>query len=428
MEDREMKFQGNNYLADLIGINSLKHVIEYNGARFLINRIKNKLGMEYNFGQITRDSNENTFNWIDHYFPGHTRTIHQRTKFTSFFDVKKVDKRTFIFINTTGIRIGSYEKLFSEDDGAVNIYIYIFGKKAMRYWKQLDACIEKDSGPKGERLVYNIKKCINGDWNITNDNLKKRDMSQLFYAHGEKKAVEDHIDKFLSTYKLYSEKGIPYKTGILLYGRPGTGKTSMANAICTKYGRSLVSINVNNLQDIDLPWLSNILTDDDKEEFVVIFEDMDTLFINRSEKESNLNIDHNAIIQNLLQFLDGVSSPNNVIFIGTTNYIDRIDPAILREGRFDLKVEVKGLDKAGAVDMLKSFDLKEHEIMGILKKYDDERKEDDEPGIYNQAKLQSQLLSIAGIKNYDTENGGILAKPTENREDVDDDDEDEDDE
>lgn len=76
MEDREMKFQGNNYLADLIRINSLKHVIEYNGARFLINRIKNKLGMEYNFGQITKDSNENTFNWIDHYFPGHTRTIH----------------------------------------------------------------------------------------------------------------------------------------------------------------------------------------------------------------------------------------------------------------------------------------------------------------------------------------------------------------
>lgn len=60
----------------------------------------------------------------------------------------------------------------------------------------------------------------------------------------------------------------------------------------------------------------------------------------------------NANIKQLLQFLDSSQSPNNVIFIATTNYIDRLDHALVRKGRFDLKIELDDFNKDTARKML----------------------------------------------------------------------------
>jgi chaperone BCS1 len=61
------------------------------------------------------------------------------------------------------------------------------------------------------------------------------------------------------------------------------------------------------------------------------------------------------ILQEFLQFLDGINSPSNVIFVATTNHIDHIDPALLRKGRFDLKYEMNKISYDLAAEMIKDM-------------------------------------------------------------------------
>ena len=98
-----------------------------------------------------------------------------------------------------------------------------------------------------------------------------------------------------------------------------------------------------------------------------------------------------------MQFLDSNSSPTNVIFIATTNHIERLDSALLREGRFDLKVEVKPLSRPEAELFGKSFDLSEDMVTDILNTIDSESTE---RGMYNQSRLQARLLACIENKSY----------------------------
>jgi len=96
--------------------------------------------------------------------------------------------------------------------------------------------------------------------------------------------------------------------------------------------------------------------------------------------------------------LDSNSSPTNVIFIATTNHIERLDDALLREGRFDLKVEVKSLARPEAGLFGKSFDLSEDVVTDILNTMD---AESEDKGTYNQSKLQARLLACIENKSYE---------------------------
>lgn len=139
---------------------------------------------------------------------------------------------------------------------------------------------------------------------------------------------------------------------------------------------------MSNIENIDLADLASVLNNDNNR-YVILLEDIDTIF-NLDRKEGKGNRDDKKIINNLLQFLDSKTSPNNAIFIATTNYVDRLDSAILRDGRFDIKIEVKGICKETAKKMCQSFNLSSSDIDTILK---------DETYPINQSYLQNKILN-----------------------------------
>ena len=96
----------------------------------------------------------------------------------------------------------------------------------------------------------------------------------------------------------------------------------------------------------------------------------------------------------MIQFLDSNSSPKDVIFIATTNNIDALDEAIIRDGRFDLKVKVGSIDKVGAKKMISSFDINEEGSAEILTNF-----KDNEDNI-NQSTLQKYILEYYKTKIY----------------------------
>ena len=155
----------------------------------------------------------------------------------------------------------------------------------------------------------------------------------------------------------------------------------MALAIADYLNYDLITINLNNFSKLQIGSITSAI-DNDSSNYVILFDEIDTLFSNRDE---DIDQNHKEAISNLLAFLDSPLSPNNVVFVATTNYIDRLDKAVIRKGRFDKAIEIKNISYNTAVKMCKSFGLSASEVNNILK---------DEKGLYNPASLQSKILEI----------------------------------
>lgn len=129
------------------------------------------------------------------------------------------------------------------------------------------------------------------------------------------------------TKDLFDKYGFVYKRSSLLHGRPGTGKTVLVNRIIreTIAKGGIVLFNPNpQLMSKAYEQLEELQSDTMT---MVVFEEIDEI-LKRYESD-------------LLSILDGEIQKRNVIYMATTNYIDRIPARIMRPGRFSTVIEVK---------------------------------------------------------------------------------------
>jgi predicted AAA+ superfamily ATPase len=258
-----------------------------------------------------------------------------------------------------------------------DLYIYIFGHRCMKYIKEFKTLLNKRDKDSKNDIIYTVNS-IGGSrgTDISCLNLQKRSLDSLIFSNNEVGIVRDFINRFNNGNTFYTEKQLTYKTGILLYGKPGTGKSSLVKAIATEYHRGIVQIAVSNIDNIDFSHLTMMINNENEERYIVLFEDIDTLFLNRDESESKSDKDYNGIINKLLQFLDSNSSPNDVIFIATTNHLERLDEALIREGRFDLKLEVDEITKKDVTRFIETFDLDPSLTDEVIETYIEKKRTD----------------------------------------------------
>ncbi|KAI5780925.1 BCS1 N terminal-domain-containing protein [Geopyxis carbonaria] len=170
--------------------------------------------------------------------------------------------------------------------------------------------------------------------------------------------VED-IEEYLSpsTARWYGYRGIPYRRGYLLYGPPGTGKSSLSFAAAGIFGLRIyvLSLASTMLTEDRLSTLFSTLPT----KCIVLLEDVDSAFVDRGthspevvtgpakpgqplRPDPSKPADRVGIsFSGLLNAIDGVSSQEGRILIMTTNHIEKLDPALIRPGRVDLKIEFK---------------------------------------------------------------------------------------
>lgn len=302
----------------------------------------------------------------------------------------KLDDNTFCFAQI-GSFIDQWNVLLNR--GNINhsgMAIYIFGKHYKKYVKEFKDILKMKNDT--SIYIYNIKGYSHSDNNdqgvdSIGTKLERRPIDTLFFNDHIKEKVFDHIDNFLINKELYESKGLSYKTGILLYGAPGTGKTSFATALASKYNYNIIVVDMTTFDKLDINTLS-ICINADESKYIVLLEDIDTLFTSLNREDNNIDKDERKIVNKMLQFLDSSSSPNDVIFIATTNHIEMLDEALTRDGRFDLKLEIGNLEKETALEMIKSFNINDekliNEILSICK---------NDKGLYNPAKLQNVIIS-----------------------------------
>lgn len=145
--------------------------------------------------------------------------------------------------------------------------------------------------------------------------------------------VKDFVDK--DTKKWYFEKGIPYKRSYLFYGVPGSGKTSIISVLAGTYNKPVCYLAPTHPMMNDEALKSAIISA--PEGGIIIFEDVDGLF----SKDRKSTVRNHLTFSGLLNALDGVGSGFGQIFILTTNFRDRLDSALIRNGRVDLQIEFK---------------------------------------------------------------------------------------
>ena len=171
-----------------------------------------------------------------------------------------------------------------------------------------------------------------------------RSIESVIINKKSKDTLLEQIKWFLNNEEFYRKNSIPYRLGIMLYGPPGTGKTSLIKALATEF-----NLPINNITGLsDMTRLAV-----EQNTFNVI-EDIDSYQISKDREKENEQIlikEKEFNIANVLNVLDGLTSKDNYIIIATTNHLNKLDEALIRPGRFDIKIELGYVD----MEMLKDF-------------------------------------------------------------------------
>ncbi|MGB9860579.1 MAG: ATP-binding protein, partial [Moorellaceae bacterium] len=175
-----------------------------------------------------------------------------------------------------------------------------------------------------------------------------------------KKRVMRAMSAALDTTGVYAQYGLSPPGGILLYGPPGTGKTSFARACADAFGCAFYVVNasaiVGSLVGQSEKAVSSLFQHARANRPAVIFwDEIDA--VARRRDGASLNRPSDLVLNVLLAEMDGFQSKGEkgVLVIGATNRVDVLDPAILRPGRFDEKIEVGLPDAQTRVVMLEFF-------------------------------------------------------------------------
>ena len=168
----------------------------------------------------------------------------------------------------------------------------------------------------------------------------RRSLDSVILRDGVAEELRNDIEKFLKDESKYTRLGIPFHRGYLLHGPPGTGKTSLVKALASELGLDLWFMSMGDIKE-DSGMLSMIRSV--REGGILLLEDVDSFapVLSREDGEGvKKSPDDGVSTSALLNALDGVATPHGLITIMTTNYVDRLDEAILRSGRVDMSVEL----------------------------------------------------------------------------------------
>ena len=199
------------------------------------------------------------------------------------------------------------------------------------------------------------------------DAYSPRLLESVLLKPGEKEHLIQDFERFRSSRSRYQRLGVPYHRGYLLYGPPGTGKTSLVSALAARFGMSIYVVNLTEMNDRTLKTAMNSVS----ESVVILFEDIDCMKASSRAVESNSrsqaemasqlsaetrNPDRGGVsLSGLLNVLDGVHAPENVVFVMTTNDIDALDQALLRPGRIDYKLYLGEAAESQKIELYRRF-------------------------------------------------------------------------
>ena len=173
----------------------------------------------------------------------------------------------------------------------------------------------------------------------------------------EEKAEMVEIVDFLKKPEKYTRMGAKIPRGVLLYGKPGTGKTLIAKAIAGEANVPFISMSgsefIEMFAGLGASRVRKLFEKARRLAPCIVFIDEIDAIGSRRTSNSGAESENNQTLNQLLVEMDGFSSEETIIVLAATNRPEMLDKALLRPGRFDRQVTIPSPDIIGREEILK---------------------------------------------------------------------------
>jgi chaperone BCS1 len=209
-----------------------------------------------------------------------------------------------------------------------------FGRSPTRLQAFLQAAIDARAARETDTLsVYIPNPFHGGDWMRARLG-SRRPLASVVLKAGQGEALLADLEHFFDSRARYAQLGIPWRRGYLLHGPPGTGKTSLVTALASELRLNVCTLSL----------ASPIVTDEKihtllaavPQRSLLLIEDVDAFFRERDAAHAQVKLSFSGF----LNALDGVATQEGTVLFMTTNHLERLDPALIRAGRIDERVEL----------------------------------------------------------------------------------------
>ncbi|EJW02905.1 26S proteasome subunit P45 family protein [Edhazardia aedis USNM 41457] len=160
----------------------------------------------------------------------------------------------------------------------------------------------------------------------------------------QKQEIRETVELPLVEHELYQQIGIEPPRGVLLYGPPGTGKTMIVKAVANHTNATFIKVNGSEFVQKYLGEGPRMVRDvfrlaRERSPSIVFIDEVDSIASKRYDAATSADREVQRVLLELLNQMDGFDVSENVKVIMATNREDTIDPALLRPGRLDRKIE-----------------------------------------------------------------------------------------
>lgn len=268
--------------------------------------------------------------------------------------------------------IGSFLPLFPDDQ-------QVLKDRRIAWLARID--LLRQMGKASEALAWICLECELNPNNIEAQALKRRMLSALNLSESRSNSVVRPLSRGRFLWKgvagmrllkaqlerdvllpllerdLYELYKVPLPNGILLYGPPGCGKTFVSKRLAEEIGFHFIDVKPSDIASPYVHGTQGLIgrlfeTALEHAPTMIVFDELDGLVPSR--KDGTLGHHYRAEVNEFLAQLDN-SSERGLLIVGATNYLESIDDAVLRPGRFDKKIYVGPPDIEAREDMLRQY-------------------------------------------------------------------------
>ncbi|XP_003378582.1 26S protease regulatory subunit 8 [Trichinella spiralis] len=184
------------------------------------------------------------------------------------------------------------------------------------------------------------------------------------------KEIKEVIELPVKHPELFEALGIEQPKGVLLYGPPGTGKTLLARAVAHHTECTFIRVSGSELVQKFIGEGARMVRElfvmaREHAPSIIFMDEIDSIGSSRIDSNSGSDSEVQRTMLELLNQLDGFEATKNIKVIMATNRIDILDPALLRPGRIDRKIEFPAPDEKARLDILRIHSRKMNMTRGI---------------------------------------------------------------
>lgn len=171
--------------------------------------------------------------------------------------------------------------------------------------------------------------------------------------------IRETIEYPLENPDVFESMNVDLPTGLMLHGPPGTGKTMLARAVANETNATFIRLSASELVKKYIGEGARLVRDvfemaREHSPSIIFIDEIDAVANKRQADSTGSNEVQRTLMQ-LFTELDGFEKGDDVFVIGATNRLDMLDDALLRPGRFDLKLNIGYPDEDGVREILNVY-------------------------------------------------------------------------